>query len=430
MRRVTKRHSATTEHSVTDSGITAPESSIEGDVNWEGQRHLGTTGTLEKPGLIRGRGNSPTQPRVEAPALLTGLLLVLLQDTALCMHTGLLGTSPKKFLAVRSPSFSFSNETLLMPSWEEWFLHLCDPAALMVPRNQSLTRFLTSPRVFRFPGVKEAVERPWESLGKGTEEDEPHSLQAACQPSGLPVRPRRGAGCGAPGGAAGLACRTERSGAATHAAERRPLLRGLRKAIPLNPHGGSGRGAEGDTFKLPPRRAAEQTCRPSAAADAPRCGRAPRRRCRRSAAERRAGLRARPALLPRRAGPAGCLQVTADLTPHPALAAFQLPKPKTLSQREKPVRVGSKAEASRLQTLPTLPAPGAGCRHRQHFSSRAPRGLSHVGGFFDQIKEKLLKAAGGKAKGSHRTERLARPASAPRRRRSRWAAPRSPLPLR
>lgn len=27
--------------------------------------------------------------------------------------------SPKKFLAVRSPSFSFSNETLLVPSWEE-----------------------------------------------------------------------------------------------------------------------------------------------------------------------------------------------------------------------------------------------------------------------------------------------------------------------
>lgn len=87
---------------------------------------------------------------------------------------------PKKFLAVRSPSFRFSNETLLMPSWEEWFLHLCDPAALMVPRNQLLTRFLTSPRVFRFPGVKETVERPWESLSGVT-----------WIPSSLPVDPDR-----------------------------------------------------------------------------------------------------------------------------------------------------------------------------------------------------------------------------------------------
>lgn len=96
-------------------------------------------------------------------------------------------------------------------------------------------------------------------------------------------------------------------------------------------------------------------------------------------AERRAGLRARPALLPRGAGP-GCLQVTANFTPHPSLTAFQMPKPKAFSPHEKPVRVGSKAEASLLQTLPALPAPGAGCRHRRHFPSRAPRGPSHVGG--------------------------------------------------
>lgn len=87
---------------------------------------------------------------------------------------------PKKFLAARSPSFSSSNETLLLPSWEEWFLHLCDPAALMVPRNQPLTQFLTLPRVFRFPAVQETVERPWESLGGVTR-----------VPSSLPVDPTR-----------------------------------------------------------------------------------------------------------------------------------------------------------------------------------------------------------------------------------------------
>lgn len=71
----------------------APESSIKADVNWKEQRHLAMTGTLEKPGLIKDRGNSPTQPRAEATALLTGLLLVLLQGTALCMDVGLLGIS-------------------------------------------------------------------------------------------------------------------------------------------------------------------------------------------------------------------------------------------------------------------------------------------------------------------------------------------------
>lgn len=45
-------------------------------------------------------------------------------------------TCPRKFLAGRSPGFSLTNETLLMPSWEERFLHLRDPAVIMVPRNQ------------------------------------------------------------------------------------------------------------------------------------------------------------------------------------------------------------------------------------------------------------------------------------------------------
>lgn len=85
----------------------------------------------------------------------------------------------------------------------------------------------------------------------------------------------------------------ERSGAATHPGERRPLLRGLCKIIPPNTHGGPGRGA-GDTFKLPPRKAAEKIFQPDSAArgqrregmdgwmdegmDAPGSSRAPRMR--------------------------------------------------------------------------------------------------------------------------------------------------------
>lgn len=49
------------------------------------------TGTLEEPGVIKGRGKSPKQPCAEATALLTGLLLVLLQGTALCHGNGSAG---------------------------------------------------------------------------------------------------------------------------------------------------------------------------------------------------------------------------------------------------------------------------------------------------------------------------------------------------
>lgn len=132
---------------------------------------------------------------------------------------------------------------------------------------------------------------------------------------------------GAPSARRGIRCPGP---AATHAGERQPLLQGLRKAIPLNPHGGPGRGGKDDTFKSRPRKAAEQTSRPGSAArgqhreglGAPSPSRTPRMR--EMPAERSAGLRTCPALLPRRAGP-GCLQVPADFTPHPSLAAFQMP---------------------------------------------------------------------------------------------------------
>lgn len=93
---------------------------------------------------------------------------------------------------------------------------------------------------------------------------------------------------------------------------------------------------------------------------APRLLLAPPRSAREMPAERRAGLRARPALLPRRTSP-GCLQVPAGCTPHPSLAAFQMPKPKVFSRREKRVAGGqqsrSKAKAKPASNPARAPSP-------------------------------------------------------------------------
>lgn len=158
---------------------------------------------------------------------------------------------------------------------------------------------------------------------------------------------------GAPSARRGIRCPGP---AATHAGERRPLLQGLRKAIPLNPHGGPGRGGRDDTFKSPPRKAAEQTSRPGSAArgqrreglGAPSPSRAPRMR--EMPAERSAGLRTFPALLPRRAGP-GCLRVPADFTPHPSLAAFQMPFFRCQNQKSSR-GVGSEWRGKQSQSKP------------------------------------------------------------------------------
>lgn len=180
----------------------------------------------------------------------------------------------------------------------------------------------------------------------------------SCRCSGLLVRPRRGAGCGAPGPAA------------THAGQTSPLLRGLCKAIPANPHGGPGRGAGDDTFKWPPRKAAEQTPQAGSAARGQRregmdgrmdarmdgCSSLQPGSAHEMPAERRSGLRARPALLPRRASP-GCLQVTAGFTPHPSLAAFQMPKPKAFKRCGKRVTGGEQRQskpASNSTRAPSL----------------------------------------------------------------------------
>lgn len=134
------------------------------------------------------------------------------------------------------------------------------------------------------------------------------------------------------------------------------------------------RTGEVGTFKWPPRKAAEQTCQPGSGMDGWRdgCSSLQPGSAHEMPAERRAGLRARPALLPRRASP-GCLQVTADFSPHPSLAAFQMPKPKVSTRREKRVAGGEQSQNKPVQTA-RAPTPGAGCGHRRHFASRAPRG--------------------------------------------------------
>lgn len=153
---------------------------------------------------------------------------------------------------------------------------------------------------------------------------------------------------------------------ASHAGETRPLLRDLRKAIPLNPHGEPGKGAGDDTFKLPPRKAAEQTSRRGSAAEGGRDGCSAHE----TPAERRAGLRARPALLPSTASP-GCLQVAADFTPHPSLAAFQMPffrrQNQVFARRGKRVAGGKRSQSETASNSAHAPSPRSWMQAQEAF---------------------------------------------------------------
>lgn len=189
-----------------------------------------------------------------------------------------------------------------------------------------------------------------------------------CRCSGLLARPLArqrgtpGAG-GAPHGALG---------AATLAGETRPLLRGLRKAIPPNPHGGPGRWAPSNGLreKLQSKHASPARGWMDGGMDAPRSSRAPRMRCRRSGAQGSAlvppSSRAGPA-------PAACRSSrTSARTPH--LLLFRCQNQKSPRGVRSEWRVGSEAKTS-LFKLPVLPPPelGAGTGGTSH--PELPEGL-------------------------------------------------------
>lgn len=171
---------------------------------------------------------------------------------------------------------------------------------------------------------------------------------------------------------------------------RRPLPLGLRKAMQLNPNGGA---AGGDTFRgsahcpretLPRKRSPIRpgNARPAQQRDSP-CSCRPPRKTR--PAERRAELRAHPTVAAIRCQsaegqprlPAGLGDFTPALLARTERLVFRClsrQNQKPLRRVESEWRAGSKARASRLQTLPILTASGAGCRRRRHLGTlRFPR---------------------------------------------------------